>query len=114
MTDDQIRIKIAEASFFIRQNDKYYHRPYWKDKRYPQSCMLTGLDTWGDQVSIPKYLSNLNAIRSAVISQDNRFQVQFAGELSNIASTRMICVHQLTARDWSNAFIKILGLKDVE
>lgn len=54
---------------------------------------------------IPDYLNSIDAIRAVVLKQDAEFQWKFADEVFDFVP-RYKWFHQLTARDWCEAFVK--------
>lgn len=105
MTDTEMRIKIAEECGwkFTQGSDGEYHS-YWPNGEHADSSFLecpTSL--------LPRWLTSLDAIQSAVLAQDVGFQQHFAIKLSMKFGERGYRhIHQLTARDWAEAFIETL------
>lgn len=57
---------------------------------------------------LPDYTGNLNVIHSAVRRRNEVFQIAFAAALSIRAGMLGKWTHQLTAEDWSHAFVHAL------
>jgi hypothetical protein len=95
LSDTEMQIKIAEACGWKELKDKGSH--------------VVGKLCSPDFSHVPHYLNSLDAIQSAVLAQDEEFQAHFDIKLQRIEDvTNERHLHQLTARDWAEAFIETL------
>ncbi len=83
----------------------------WNTKREILGSIYIYRDLEGFPVaSLPDYANDLNAIRAAVLAQDEEFQRQCAnnliGRASGLGQPRFW--HQLTALDWLDCFVETL------
>lgn len=103
LTDEQIRIAIAEACGWKWSKPYYDHGGIWRSSPY------RGNDIWDSDISkwagtpenvqrdtheLPDYLSDLNAMHEAEKVLTDEQQVEFAYDLKEIACP-------ITGEDWS-------------
>lgn len=119
MTDEQLRVRIAEACGWTRIE-------WYEDNQgppilhgYPPS--VVGLDSGGEWAAkmaehtehVPNYLFDLNTIQAAVLSMPVEFQLRFNDAFHKHFGRRfnggfVQFTWQLTARDWCETFVAAL------
>jgi hypothetical protein len=95
MDKEQQRIKIAEACGWETNKRKWLAKP-------PN-------DSWQYLDTIPDYLNDLNAMQSAVISQNYDFQQEFHNALMSLAGFP----HQAKSTQWAEIFVDIALRKGI-
>ncbi len=60
--------------------------------------------------SLPDYVNDLNAIHKAVLQRDDDFKNRFEWTLNGIAIEQDKYLVEMSAKDWSAAFLKTLDL----
>lgn len=91
MTDEQMRIAIAEACG-------------WK----PDKRGLGWLSPHGYYAPEPDYLNDLNAMHAALKAQTQEFRAEFDRLIHAIADGKHILVTDFEAKDWARCFISCL------
>ena len=89
MTEEQQRIAIAEACGWS----------YEKNETYAPD----GAFWWSKNPEFPDYLNDLNAMHSAVASQNVSFQQEFHNALLSLPKFP----HQATSMQWAEIFVDI-------
>ena len=109
MTDQEINIKVAELdgwkNFYIPTSAEELVHP--ESKPYG-----TKPPTHRGYHDIIEYTSSIDAIREVILKMSEDEQNKFENELAElIYKNGMCCCHQLTARDWCIAFLKVKGVE---
>lgn len=96
MTDDEKRIKIAEAYGWTNVNSKHHKKQPFVYGSTPQRVVKI----------VPDYLNDLNAIHEAVNSQSSEFRIRYAIQLEDIAGS--MHYWNATAYQRAEAFLKTI------
>ena len=104
MTDQEIRIAVAEVAGWKRQRGT----PIVYGGTHIKSGWLNKKGKF--YTTLPDYTNDLNAIREAVMVQSKDVQKEFAFNLTRAYLRKgRNAIHQLTARDWCEALLRAMG-----
>lgn len=98
MTDQQLRIAIAEACGI---------NPSTVERGNGMIIKVYG-DADGSIIDSPDYPTSLDAIQAAVLSMPVEFQGRFCSALARRSESINKPFYQLTSRDWCEAFVAAL------